>query len=217
MNIPWRCDPSLPLGGTAKGEPENEESRLDVYIRTLPCSKNNNTKRKYRETTGTAAYRRENTGTTVYRNSSDAGNTENTEAEIPVFRYTYFGVLPYRHRITSGLTSTITDAFEQCFPLAWWYLLFFPYLSPLAKIADLLFPLTVDFRPNAEATSETGEDRLSRRVCRKCADGNIRVTLRLLTTSDALLLAKRSLMPSTRNITLSSWMTLSRYLFPDLD
>ena len=89
--------------------------------------------------------------------------------------------VPRRHRdrIASDLAGAITAALEQRTPLARWRLFSFAYQSSLAETAN---PPS-DSHKTHESSSETYVDGLSRRVLRKCADGDIRAALRLLTTS----------------------------------
>ena len=92
----------------------------------------------------------------------------------------------HRHRIAADLASAITDALEQRSPLAWWRLLSFTYSSLLAKTADPPSSQSNEPRTTPGTALSTSEDGLTRRVMKKCADGDIRAALRLLTTSDCI-------------------------------
>ena len=105
----------------------------------------------------------------------------------------------HRHRIASNLADAITTALEQRTPLSWWRLLSFLYRSPLAKAADPLFSRETTTQDNHEDTTFSNEAALSRRVQRKCADGDIRAALRLLTTSDSISLPSDEVIAALRS------------------
>ncbi|KAK8390379.1 hypothetical protein O3P69_010217 [Scylla paramamosain] len=119
------------------------------------------------------------------------GITQTQDAQLPTWHCgacLQYRPSTHRRRIASNLAGAITDALVQRSPLAWWRLLSFAYKSPLAKTADPSSPKETDFHTSTKAASETDEDSLSKRVIRKCADGDIRASLRLLTTSDCIAL-----------------------------
>lgn len=93
----------------------------------------------------------------------------------------------HRHRVASDLASAITAALEQRTSVAWWRLLSFMFRSPLAEPADPSSFTDTATRNNPGAATDANVDTLSRRVQKKCADGDIRAALRLLTTSDSVI------------------------------
>ena len=94
--------------------------------------------------------------------------------------------IKHRHRVASDLANTITTALEQRTPIAWWRLLSFIYRSPLAEPANPQSSGDAVTRNDSDAATVTNEEALSKRVQKKCADGDIRAALRLLTTSDSI-------------------------------
>ena len=93
----------------------------------------------------------------------------------------------HRHRVASDLASAITAALEQRTPAAWWRLFSFMFHSPLAEPAEPLPSTETGPRTNPEAVTRASADTISRRVQKKCADGDIRAALRLLTTTDSII------------------------------
>ena len=86
-----------------------------------------------------------------------------------------------RHRVALDLSSLITTALESRSVAAWWRLLSYAYTGPLSRSS------TTDNHQRTRRTPATDDNAaLGRRVRSKCADGDIKGSLRLLSSEDTV-------------------------------
>jgi len=106
---------------------------------------------------------------------ADLKNTKRVKQHVP---------RGLRHRVASELADHITAALDNQTAAAWWKLLSYVYGSPIAaprEPSDNHAERTPD---NENTMVSTADDILARSIKYKCADGDVRGALRLLTCSD---------------------------------
>lgn len=93
-----------------------------------------------------------------------------------------------RHQVASELADLITSATEQNTATTWWRLLSFAYTSLGSPVHNSTPATTNTTRshPTEDNRTEANNDALARLITSKCADGDIRSALRLLTTPDTV-------------------------------
>lgn len=93
----------------------------------------------------------------------------------------------HRHRVALDLATAITAALEQRTPLTWWRLFSFMFQSSLPEPTDPPSSRETTAQNNPRSATRADVDALSKRIQRKCVDGDIRAVLRLLTTSNSVI------------------------------